>query len=104
MATRDYCNNISEALEVWSTRLHELSGKIDRLSTGDKYKVFPQIEGLHIFMTELDDRICQLLEACPLVEDYVEEADDAEISRLTGQVIANADRNREQFFDYEFGG
>jgi hypothetical protein len=104
MASRDYCEKVSEELEIWSDKLHELSSKIDRLSTGEKERMFSQIEGLHILMTEMDDRLCQMLESCPLVEDYKEEMDKTKVNRLSGQAIGAAERNQEQLFDYEFGG
>lgn len=68
MASRNYCANVGEELEVWSNKLHELSGKIDRMASIDKYRLLPQIEELHIVMTEMDDRLCEVMTACPTVE------------------------------------
>ena len=68
MASRNYCVNVGEELEVWSNKLHELSGKIDRMASIDKYRLLPQIEELHIVMTEMDDRLCEVMTACPTVE------------------------------------
>jgi hypothetical protein len=104
MATKSYCNDVSEELEIWSDKLHQLSSKIDRLSTGEKERMFSQIEGLHILMTEMDDRLCQMLESCSLVEDYKQELDETKVNRMSGQVIGAAEQNQEQLFDYEFGG
>ena len=99
MASREYCSNVSLELERWSEKLHKLSGEIDRISTGDKYRLLSQIEGLHMIMTELDDRLCGLMQSCPTTE--VEEV---------GAEGAGAVRDpqfnwkiREQF-DYDFGG
>ena len=68
MASIKYCSNIGEELEVWSSKLHELSRKIDVMPSIDKYRLLPQIEELHILVTEMDDRLCEVMTACPTVE------------------------------------
>ena len=73
MATREYCSTVSDELEYWSGRLHELSEKFDKVPSIDKYKVLPHIEELHILMTEVDDRLCGMLRACSTVETIREE-------------------------------
>lgn len=73
MASRSYCSSISDELEVWSSRLHELSRKIDRMPSIDKYRMLPHIEELHILMREMDDRLCDLLASCPTVEPLEKE-------------------------------
>jgi hypothetical protein len=73
MASRNYCSSVGEELEVWSSRLHELSGKIDVLPSIDKYRLLPHIEELHIVMTEMDDRLCDLMTACPTVKPLDQE-------------------------------
>jgi hypothetical protein len=73
MASIKYCSNIGEELEVWSSKLHELSRKIDRMPSIDKYRLLPHIEELHIVMTEMDDRLCEVLTACPAVEPLEKE-------------------------------
>lgn len=73
MAKREYCSNLAEELEYWSTRLHELSNKFDRVGSIDKYKVLPHIEELHILMTEVDDRLCEMMTSCSSVESIKDE-------------------------------
>ena len=73
MASREYCSNIAEELEFWSGRLHELSNKIDGVPSNDTYKLLPHIEELHMLMTEMDDRLCDLMTSCPTVESINEE-------------------------------
>jgi hypothetical protein len=68
MATKNYCTNIEEELEVWSSKLHELSRKIDSMPSIDKYKLLPHIEELRIIMTEMDDRLCEVMVSCKTVE------------------------------------
>jgi hypothetical protein len=73
MASRVYCESIAEELGFWSNRLHELSNKFDRVPSINKYKLLPQIEELHILMTEMDDHLCDMMNACPTVETLKEE-------------------------------
>ena len=68
MASREYCTSIGEELEVWSGRLHELFKKFDMVPSIDKHKLLPHIEELHIIMTEMDDRLCDVLSSCSTVE------------------------------------
>jgi hypothetical protein len=100
MASRDYCANIVEELEVWSGRLHELSGKIDRVPSIDKYKLYPLIEELHIIMTEMDDRVCDAMTSCSTVEGLHEK----EVAGLTGGLNTKLNTDKNVLFDYDFGG
>ena len=73
MASRSYCTSIGNELEMWSVRLHELSRKIDSMPSIDKYRMLPHIEELHILMTEMDDRLCEVLSSCSTVEPLEKE-------------------------------
>lgn len=70
MASRYYCSNVAGELEFWSSKLHKLSSEIDRVASIDKYKLQPQIELLHIILTELDDRLYEMLNECDNVEEF----------------------------------
>ncbi|HBI15148.1 MAG TPA: hypothetical protein DDY20_06485 [Desulfobulbaceae bacterium] len=100
MATRYYCSSVAVELEEWSERLHKLSSKIDRIPSINKYKLQPHIDELHIIMTELDDRLCELLESCPTVEEGVGTVEE-KVGRGVKQSFT-IDRNEK--FDYDFGG
>lgn len=100
MATRDYCSNVAEELESWSEKLHNLSDEIDRIPTGDKQRLFPQIEKIHILMTELDDRLCELMDSCSTVET-------GPSKRVRSGVAPVGKESRPEGtekFDYEIGG
>ncbi len=100
MATREYCSNVAEELEVWSGRLHKLSGKIDRVPSIDKFKMYPLIEELHIIMTELDDRLCEAMTECSTLEGpFREEETGPQLGLKT-----NMNMNTNEMFDYDFGG
>jgi hypothetical protein len=64
---------LAEELEYWSGRLHELSNKFEIVPSIDKYKVLPHIEELHILMTEVDDRPCDMMTSCSTVGPIKEE-------------------------------
>lgn len=99
MASRYYCSNVVGELEGLSEKLHNLSEKIDRLPSIDKYKLQTHIDELHIIMTELDDRLCELVTSCSDAEMF----DRKEATHRTGVPFAGPSR-REEFFDYDFGG
>ena len=96
MASRIYCSNVAEELESWSARLHKLSGDIDRIPSIDKYRLLPQIEQLHIIMTEMDDRLCELVDACEILETGAggKEVGGPDFTQASGK----------EKFDYEVGG
>jgi hypothetical protein len=100
MASRYYCTSVARELEMWSERLHKLSSGIDRIPSINKYKLQPQIDELHIIMTELDDRLCELLESCPTVEEGVPTVEEG--SRVG--VKHSFSREKNEMFDYNFGG
>lgn len=65
MEVKNYCKNLEMELTGWKARLYDVVKTIDRKPTGDKQKLLEDIEGFHILMTELDDRIDQLRSECP---------------------------------------
>lgn len=100
MASLSYCSNAAVELKFLSEKLHKLSSEIDHVPSINKYKVFPQVQDLHIIMTELDDRICDLMTSCHSVEGpYEQEVTGAEFSKN-----AKSHTNKNVFFDYDFGG
>ncbi len=60
MKTHEYKTNIGKELETWRERLAAVTGRIDELPSIEKYRMTPYIEGLHILLTEMDDRIGEL--------------------------------------------
>ncbi|MBU0486105.1 MAG: hypothetical protein KKB30_16490 [Proteobacteria bacterium] len=85
---------------TWSEKLHLLSTKIDRIPSIDKYRLLSQIEDLHIIMTELDDRLCELLETCPVAGRSFEASESG-----SAVIVSSPMKMRgSEFFDYDFGG
>ncbi len=100
MATRAFCEHVGPELAVWSSRLHAISEKIESVPSIDKYKLLPQIEELHILITELDDRLHDLSTACSAVG----EADQGSQAAPGFATDAPANHRPGVRFDYDFGG
>ena len=65
MDVKDYCKNVDIELNAWRAKLYNIMRQMDDLSTGDKQRMYEKVNGLHIIMTELDERIDQLRTSCP---------------------------------------
>ncbi|MDH4321260.1 MAG: hypothetical protein OEV73_07145 [Desulfobulbaceae bacterium] len=100
MATRAYCEHVAPELAVWSKRLHTLSEKIDRMPSIEKHHLLPQIEELHIIMTELDDRLMDMTSACSTIDTSLT-SDDRFPSAYDA---AHSNQKKGVSFDYDFGG
>lgn len=85
MASLSYCSNVAVELKSLSEKLHKLSSEIDNVLSIDKYKVSPQIQDLHIIMTELDDRISSLMNACHTVEGPYEQEVHYDNNKICGK-------------------
>ncbi|MEW6426491.1 MAG: hypothetical protein AB1568_00505 [Thermodesulfobacteriota bacterium] len=97
MNTREFCTNLNRELEGWRTRLEEVSNRFDEVPSLDKYRLTPHIEGLHILLTEMDDRIAELAESCPVGEwNFGEDA--------VGEPSFAMKEERGVHHDYDFGG
>ena len=63
---QNYCDNLVTELSIWKAKIYDVVRRIDKLSSGDKEKVSPQVNDLHIFIEELEDRINRLRTECPI--------------------------------------
>jgi hypothetical protein len=100
MEIYDYCKNVDMELTVWKAKLYDVISKIDRLPTGSKQRMYEEINGLHIVMTELDDRIKKLRTECPVEWRPAQEDINVRLSGLSSRYNDAAG----VLFDYEFGG
>ena len=100
MASRIYCSDVALELKCLSEKLHKLSSEIDHIPSIDKYKLLPQIQGLQIIMTELDDHLSDLVSACDTVEELSLQGGDD----LKFPTSFKLNRTKNEFFDYDFGG
>ena len=65
MDVKDYCSNLTIELAGWKAKVYDVVRKLDKMSTGDKEKVVPEVNELHIILDELSDRIEKLTKECP---------------------------------------
>ncbi len=100
MDVKDYCRNVEMELTIWKSRLYDVIRKLDKAETGDKEKVFEDINGLHILMTELEDRLDELRTSCPT--DWKPEDEDFKVK--LGNLESRYNTASKVLFDYDFGG
>ncbi|MGO9567353.1 MAG: hypothetical protein ACLP5H_07435 [Desulfomonilaceae bacterium] len=60
-----YCENLAVELSGWRVKVNDVVRKLDEAASGDKEKVVPEINDLHMIMEELDERINKLRAECP---------------------------------------
>ena len=65
MDVRDYCSGIQYELTGWKAKIYDVVRKLDKMPTGDKQKVIPQVNDLHIILEDLTERIEYLKRECP---------------------------------------
>ena len=65
MDVNSYCSNLTIELAAWKAKAYDIVRRLDKLPSGDKEKVLPQVNDLHILIEELDDRIGRLKNECP---------------------------------------
>jgi predicted nuclease with TOPRIM domain len=65
MDVENYCGSLVTELGGWKSRMHHVTKKLDKVSSGDKEKVVPMVNELHMILEELDDRVERLRRECP---------------------------------------
>ena len=65
MDVKSYCDSLVIELTGWKAKVYDVVRKLDKMSSGDKQKVVPQVVELHMIIEELDDRIDRLKRECP---------------------------------------
>ena len=100
MELKDYCRNVDIELNAWKAKLYDIIRKMDKLPTGSKEKMYEDVNGLHILMTELDDRIETLRTSCPT--DWSPE--QKEIGAIMLDLTERYQAAATAYFDYDFGG
>ena len=80
MDALDFCKGIEIELTAWKAKMYDVIRKIDRLQSGDKEKVLPNIQDMNMIITELEDKIQSLKTECPANwSPQKKEIDDAHI-------------------------
>lgn len=100
MEVKDYCKYVNAELIVWKAKLYDVMSKMDKVPTSDKQRMFEEVNGLHIVMAELEERVEKLRTECPLVWEPEQEEIKAKLADLSSRYNGAAGI----FFDYDFGG
>lgn len=100
MDVKDYCKNVDMELTAWKTKLDDMLKQIEGLPTGRKQRIYEEVNGLNIIISELEERIDKLRTECPLV--WEPEQDD--IKKWLSDLSEKYKFATEECFDYDFGG
>jgi len=66
MDVKDYCQGVRAELTGWKAKVYDVVRRLDKLPSGDKEKIVPHVNELHIIIEELTDRIERLNRECPM--------------------------------------
>jgi hypothetical protein len=64
MKARNCCKTMEMELTGWKAIVYDITRKIESLPGGEKTKILPNIEDLHMLIAEMDDRIEQIRDNC----------------------------------------
>lgn len=100
MELSDYCKGVDGELTIWKAKLYDVLSRIDQLETGNKQRMYEQVNGLHILMSELEERIDKLRRECPTEW----QPDQEEIRVKFAELGSKYNDAKGVLFDYDFGG
>jgi len=64
MKARNCCKTMQAELTAWKANVYDILRKMEELPGGEKDKVRPNIEDLHMLIAEMDDRIEDIRDNC----------------------------------------
>jgi hypothetical protein len=64
MTAMNCCKTMEAELTAWKANVYDIVRKMEALPGGEREKVSPNIEDLHMLITEMEDRIEQIRENC----------------------------------------
>ena len=64
MKARNCCKTMEMELTGWKAIVYDIARKMEQLPGGEKEKIHPNIQDLHMLITEMDDRIEQIRNTC----------------------------------------
>ncbi len=87
MKAKNCCKTMEAELTAWKANVYDIVRSIENLPGGEKERILPNIEDLHMLIAEMDDRIDQVRENCTPetgIDDIrtEREAHDVDISKL----------------------
>ena len=80
MEVMDYCKNMEMELTNWKARVFDLQTKVDALGSAEKERILGHVGDLHNLVVEMEQRVDQLRNECPLEWDpQKQEIDDGHV-------------------------
>ena len=64
MKARNCCKTMEAEVTAWKANVYDIVRAMEKLPGGEKEKILPNIEDLHILITEMDERIEQIRDNC----------------------------------------
>ena len=64
MELTTYCDTLADELTGWKAKVDGIVTELDKMPSGDKEKVIPQVNELHGLIEQLVDRIERLKKDC----------------------------------------
>ena len=64
MKAKNCCKTMEAELTAWKANVYDIARKMETLTGGEKEKILPNIEDLHILIAEMDERIDQIRDNC----------------------------------------
>lgn len=64
MIVRNCCKTMEAELTAWKANVYDIVRKMETLPGGEREKFLPNIEDLHILISEMDERIEQIRINC----------------------------------------
>jgi len=64
MKARNCCRTMQAELTAWKANVYDIVRKMEELPGGEKEKIRPNIEDLHMLIAEMDERIDYVRDNC----------------------------------------
>ncbi len=64
MKARNCCKTMEAELAAWKANVYDIVRHMEALPGGEKEKILPNIEDLHMLIAEMDERIEQIRDKC----------------------------------------
>jgi hypothetical protein len=64
MNAMNCCKTMEAELTAWKANVYDIVRKMEALPGGERERISPNIEDLHMLITEMEDRIDQIRENC----------------------------------------
>jgi hypothetical protein len=79
MMARNCCKTMQAELTAWKASVYDIVRKMEMLPGGEKDRILPNIEDLHMLISEMDDRIEYIRDNCTpetCIDDIITEREE----------------------------